>query len=212
MEALIHSNERLDDLCRKGYRLIQDPKLFCFGIDAVHLYDYAKVKRGERAVDLCTGNGVIPILLEAKNNGEHYSGLELQPQCADLAKRSVKYAKSTAKATKQTIKSPKKTAKTSAKAAKITAKAARAAAKAAAQATRLAVKAAIKAIILMVKAAIAAIKGLIAAIAAGGWVVVLILLLIGAIAVILLSPFGIFSGGRRRRNAIYHGSGTDNKW
>lgn len=35
MEALIHSNERLDDLCRKGYRLIQDPKLFCFGIDAV---------------------------------------------------------------------------------------------------------------------------------------------------------------------------------
>lgn len=91
MEALIHSNERLDDLCRKGYRLIQDPKLFCFGIDAVLLSDYAKVKRGERAVDLCTGNGVIPILLEAKNNGEHYSGLELQPQCADLAKRSVKY-------------------------------------------------------------------------------------------------------------------------
>ena len=67
MEALIHSNERLDDLCRKGYRLIQDPKLFCFGIDAVLLSDYAKVKRGERAVDLCTGNGVIPILLEAKN-------------------------------------------------------------------------------------------------------------------------------------------------
>ena len=91
MEALIHSNERLDDLCRKGYRLIQDPKLFCFGIDAVLLSDYAKVKRGERAVDLCTGNGVIPILLEAKNNGEHYSGLELQPQCADLARRSVKY-------------------------------------------------------------------------------------------------------------------------
>ena len=47
MEALIHSNERLDDLCRKGYRLIQDPKLFCFGIDAVLLSDYAKVKRGE---------------------------------------------------------------------------------------------------------------------------------------------------------------------
>ena len=116
-------------------------------------------------------------------------------QTIKTAKRSVKYAKSTAKATKQTIKTAKKTAKTSAKAAKITEKAARAAAKVAAQATRLAVKAAIKAIILMVKAAIAAIKGLIAAIAAGGWVAVLILLLIGAIAVILLSPFGIFSGG-----------------
>lgn len=75
MEALIHSNERLDDLCRKGYRLIQDPKLFCFGIDAVLLSDYAKVKRGERAVDLCTGNGVIPILLEAKITESITAGL-----------------------------------------------------------------------------------------------------------------------------------------
>ena len=53
MEALIHSNERLDDLCRKGYRLIQDPKLFCFGIDAVLLSDYAKVKRGDRELTVC---------------------------------------------------------------------------------------------------------------------------------------------------------------
>lgn len=75
MEALIHSNERLDDLCRKGYRLIQDPKLFCFGIDAVLLSDYAKVKRGERAVDLCTGNGVIPILLEARITESITAGL-----------------------------------------------------------------------------------------------------------------------------------------
>ena len=77
--------------CRKGYSSYRTQRLFCFGIDAVLLSDYAKVKRGERAVDLCTGNGVIPILLEAKNNGEHYSGLELQPQCADLARRSVRY-------------------------------------------------------------------------------------------------------------------------
>lgn len=121
--------------------------------------------------------------------------VEKGKQTIKTAKRSVKSAKSTTKAAKQTIKTAKRTAKTSAKAAKITAKAARAAAKAAAQATKLAVKAAVKAIILMVKAVIAAIKGLIAAIAAGGWVVVLILLLIGAIAAILLSPFGIFSGG-----------------
>ena len=44
MEALIHSNERLDDLCRKGYRLIQDPKLFCFGIDAVLLAGAAQIR------------------------------------------------------------------------------------------------------------------------------------------------------------------------
>lgn len=75
MEALIHSNERLDDLCRKGYRLIQDPKLFCFGIDAVLLSDYAKVKRGERAVDLCTGNGVIPIILRQRITESITAGL-----------------------------------------------------------------------------------------------------------------------------------------
>ena len=79
MEELIHSNEFAWTICAAraigSYRI---QRLFCFGIDAVLLSDYAKVKRGERAVDLCTGNGVIPILLEAKNNGEHYSGLELQ--------------------------------------------------------------------------------------------------------------------------------------
>ena len=88
---MINSNERLDDLHRNGYFLIQDPQKFCFGIDAVLLSDYAKVKRGENALDLCTGNGIIPILLEAKNNGNHYSGIEIQPECADMAKRSVAY-------------------------------------------------------------------------------------------------------------------------
>lgn len=91
--AMIQSNERLDDLGRNGYCLIQNPQLFCFGIDAVLLSDYAKVKRGENALDLCTGNGVIPILLEAKNKGVHYSGLEIQTECADLARRSVRYNK-----------------------------------------------------------------------------------------------------------------------
>ena len=75
----------------QGLQAHTGPKAVLLRIDAVLLSDYAKVKRGERAVDLCTGNGVIPILLEAKNNGEHYSGLELQPQCADLARRSVRY-------------------------------------------------------------------------------------------------------------------------
>ena len=51
---MINSNERLDDLHRNGYFLIQDPQKFCFGIDAVLLSDYAKVKRGENALDLCT--------------------------------------------------------------------------------------------------------------------------------------------------------------
>ena len=62
-------------------------------MDAVLLSDFAKVKKGEKALDLGTGNGIIPILLEAKNNGEKYFGLEIQPESADLARRSIKYNK-----------------------------------------------------------------------------------------------------------------------
>lgn len=90
-EQLIHPGERLDDLQTGGYYLIQDPERFCFGIDAVLLSSFAKVKRGERALDLGTGTGVIPILLEAKNEGVFYGGLELQEASADMARRSVRY-------------------------------------------------------------------------------------------------------------------------
>ena len=90
-EELIHPGERLDDLQTGGYWLIQNPQKFCFGIDAVLLSSFARVKRGERALDLGTGTGIIPILLEAKNEGEFYEGLEIQPESADMARRSVRY-------------------------------------------------------------------------------------------------------------------------
>ena len=82
-------DERLDDLQVKGYEIIQKPGRFCFGMDAVLLSSYAKVKRGERALDLGTGTGILPILLEAKNPGLHYTGLEVQEESADMARRSV---------------------------------------------------------------------------------------------------------------------------
>ena len=71
--------------------MIQNPSLFCYGIDAVLLASYAKVKRGERAMDFCTGSGIVPILLKAKTNGEHFSGLEIQEYSAEMAQRSVRY-------------------------------------------------------------------------------------------------------------------------
>lgn len=86
----IKDYERVDDLHRNGYRIIQDPKRFCFGIDAVILSGFAEVKKGERAMDLCTGTGVIPILLEAKSEGSHFTGLEIQKESAEMAARSVK--------------------------------------------------------------------------------------------------------------------------
>ena len=56
-ESLLREGERLDDLQTGGYCLIQNPSLFCFGIDAVLLSSFAKVKKGERALDLGTGTG-----------------------------------------------------------------------------------------------------------------------------------------------------------
>ena len=88
---LLREGERLDDLQTGGYYLIQNPNLFCFGIDAVLLSSFAKVKKGERALDLGTGTGIIPILLEAKNDGTFYGGLEIQEVSADMARRSVRY-------------------------------------------------------------------------------------------------------------------------
>lgn len=91
MEIKLGLEERLDDLQINGYQIIQDPQKFCFGIDAVLLSTFAKVKSGENAIDLGTGNGIIPILLEAKTKGRKFVGLEIQEACANLAMRSVQY-------------------------------------------------------------------------------------------------------------------------
>lgn len=85
----IREGERLDDLGRKGYRIIQNPKTFCFGIDAVLLTGFARVKPGSHVLDLGTGTGIIPILLEAKTEASHLTGLEIQEESADMARRSV---------------------------------------------------------------------------------------------------------------------------
>lgn len=90
-ESLVHAGERLDDLQIKGYEIIQHPGRFCFGMDAVLLSSFVRIKKGERALDLGTGTGILPILLEAKTDGEHYTGLEIQKASADMARRSVAY-------------------------------------------------------------------------------------------------------------------------
>ena len=83
--------ERLDDLMIKGYEIIQSPGRFCFGMDAILLSSFATVKKNETALDLGSGTGILPILLEAKNEGAHYTGLEIQEESADMARRSVRY-------------------------------------------------------------------------------------------------------------------------
>ena len=94
--------ERFDELQRNGYRIIQNPAKFCFGMDAVLLSGFARAKRGERVLDLGTGTGIIPILMAAKTcendkqvqiggvqMDEHFTGLEIQEESVDMAARSV---------------------------------------------------------------------------------------------------------------------------
>lgn len=84
-----YEDERIDDLQRNGYRIIQKKNGFCFGMDAVLLSGFARVKADELAVDLGTGTGIIPILLSAKTEGRHFTGLEIQEEMVKMASRSV---------------------------------------------------------------------------------------------------------------------------
>jgi len=81
--------ERIDDLQRHGYKLIQDTERFCFGTDAVLLSGFAKIKKNETALDLGCGTGAIPILLCGKTEGLHFTGLEIDETLAGMAERSV---------------------------------------------------------------------------------------------------------------------------
>lgn len=85
----LKDGERVDDLERCGFKIIQNTEKFCFGMDAVLLSGYASIRRQDKVLDLCTGNGIIPILLAAKTGAERIVGIEIQRDIADLAKRSV---------------------------------------------------------------------------------------------------------------------------
>lgn len=91
MTINLNPDERLDDLQRNGYKLIQNTKIFCFGMDAVLLCAFTRVEKGEEVLDLGTGNGVIPILLKGRTEGKHFTGLEIQDVNVNLARRSVQY-------------------------------------------------------------------------------------------------------------------------
>ena len=89
MTINLKPGERLDDLQRNHFQIIQNPRRVCFGMDAVLLSGFAKAKAGARVLDLGTGNGIIPILMAAKTEAEHLTGLEIQSESVDMAKRSV---------------------------------------------------------------------------------------------------------------------------
>ncbi len=81
---------RIDDLGLNGLKLIQDTDLFCFGTDSVLLSDFVRAAKGTKIVDLCTGNGIIPVLLSAKTEASKITGIELLKESYDLAAENAK--------------------------------------------------------------------------------------------------------------------------
>ena len=89
---MIKNDECLDDL-QNGYYIIQKKDGFKFGVDAVLLADFAKDARSKSTLDLCTGTGIVPILLAAKTATPNICALEIQENIAEMAARSVEYNK-----------------------------------------------------------------------------------------------------------------------
>lgn len=87
--GLVYERERIDDLQFKGLKIIQNIDKFCFGMDAVLLSHFANARKGEQVVDLGTGTGIIPILLSGRSEARKIYGVEIQPDMADMARRSV---------------------------------------------------------------------------------------------------------------------------
>ena len=89
----LKQDERLDDLERNGYKIIQNPNKFCFGMDAVLLSGFAHVRKGENVLDMGTGTGIIPILMEETDkimiqNQPYFLQLYTIPECYPISLRS----------------------------------------------------------------------------------------------------------------------------
>ena len=89
MSDILKPGERLDDLQLGGLKLIQRPDVFRFGTDSVLLADFAAPRRGDAAVDLGCGTGAIALLMAGHRAEMTVEAVELQPDIADMARRSV---------------------------------------------------------------------------------------------------------------------------
>lgn len=84
----LKENEILDDLQLKGLKIIQKNSGFKFGVDAVLLANFCKIKKNSKVVDLCSGTGIIPFILAGKTLAQNIIGLEIQEDMVDMADRS----------------------------------------------------------------------------------------------------------------------------
>ncbi len=87
----IKDDETLEDLGLKGLHIIQKKHGFRFGVDAVLLADFAKVRKKDTVIDFCTGTGIIPLLLYGKKEPQKITGVEIQKEFIEMAHKSVVY-------------------------------------------------------------------------------------------------------------------------
>src|SRR5699024_10077456 len=88
----LYEDERFDYLVTdERMKIIQSPTVFSFSLDALLLahFVHVPIKKGD-ILDLCSGNGVIPLLLSRRTNAQ-ITGVEIQERLANMAERSVSY-------------------------------------------------------------------------------------------------------------------------
>lgn len=87
--SFLKDGERLDDLQLDGLSIIQNPSLYCFTSDATELANFVVNAKGKRVVDLCSGSGIIGILVSYKQKAARTVLVELQPYMSDMSRRTV---------------------------------------------------------------------------------------------------------------------------
>lgn len=82
-------NERIDDLLIDDYHIIQKKDCYCFTSDAVLLSNFAKAKKSDKVLDLCSGSGIVGILTSIKNKPQKAVLVEMQEELCEMAQRSI---------------------------------------------------------------------------------------------------------------------------
>lgn len=85
---MLKKDERLDLLMKESLKIIQNDDVFSFSTDALLLGHFTPRQKRGKVMDLCSGNGIIPLLLSHGTN-YHIDAVEIQPALVDMAKRSV---------------------------------------------------------------------------------------------------------------------------
>lgn len=87
---MLKENERFDQLIKEDFSIIQNDDVFSFSTDALLLGHFTKPRTKDIVLDLCSGNGVIPLLLFAKHP-RHIEGVEIQKTLVDMARRTFQF-------------------------------------------------------------------------------------------------------------------------